>query len=100
VEIENGMCIHVKSSIDTKGYSLQGKLGISLYTMLHKYCRLFFSLSKWVISKKLVLFVCKKVFFNIFWRAPFNYLYFLSFQLLYEPGLDAGIDPGMVFDTI
>ncbi len=34
----------------------------------------------------------KKLFF---WCAQFGYLYFHSFQLLYEPGLGAGIDPGM-----
>jgi len=35
-------------------------------------------------------------FLNIFfWCAPFGYLYFLSFQLLNEPGLGVGIDPGM-----
>jgi len=32
---------------------------------------------------------------NIFFCAPFGYLYFLSFQLLNEPELVAGIDPGM-----
>jgi len=31
----------------------------------------------------------------IFWCAPFGYQYFLSFRLLNEPGLGAGIDPGM-----
>jgi len=36
----------------------------------------------------------KHVFFK-FWCAPFGYQYFLSFQLLNEPGLGAGIDPGM-----
>jgi hypothetical protein len=34
-------------------------------------------------------------FLNIIWCAPFGYLYFLSFQLLNEPGLGVGIDPGM-----
>jgi len=35
------------------------------------------------------------LFFKIvFWCAPFGYLYFLSFQLN-EPGLGAGIDPGI-----
>ncbi len=32
---------------------------------------------------------------RIFWYAQFGYLYFVSFQLLNEPGLVAGIDPGM-----
>jgi len=32
---------------------------------------------------------------NIFWCAPFDYLYFLSFQLLNEPGLGLGIYPGI-----
>jgi len=36
------------------------------------------------------------LFLNIFfWCAPFGYLYFLSFQLLNEPGLGVGINPGM-----
>jgi len=39
---------------------------------------------------KLLFFL--KIFF---WCAPFGYLYFHSYQLLYEPGLGAGIDPGM-----
>jgi hypothetical protein len=30
--------------------------------------------------------------FNIFWSAQFGYLYFLSFQLLNEPGFGAEID--------
>jgi len=30
-----------------------------------------------------------------FWCASFGYLCFLSFQLLNEPGLGAGIYPGM-----
>ncbi len=30
-----------------------------------------------------------------FWWAPFGCLYFLSFKLLNEPELGAGIDPGM-----
>jgi len=54
------------------------------------------------IKKKLVKF-CPNfyglnflIFLNIvFWCAPFGYLYFLSFQLLNEPGLGAGINPGM-----
>jgi len=33
--------------------------------------------------------------FKLFWCAPFGYLYFLSFQLLTEPGLGSGIDPEM-----
>jgi len=32
--------------------------------------------------------------------APFGYLYFLSFQLLNEPGLGAGIDPGMALTPL
>jgi len=31
--------------------------------------------------------------------APFDYLYSIPFQLN-EPGLGAGIDPGIAFDTI
>jgi len=37
---------------------------------------------------------------TFFWCAPFGYLYFLSFQLLNEPGLDAGIDPGMALTPL
>ncbi len=37
----------------------------------------------------------KELFLIIFWCASFGYLYFLSIQLLNEPGLGAGIDPGM-----
>jgi len=32
---------------------------------------------------------------NIFFCPPFGYLYFLPFQLLNEPELATGIDPGM-----
>jgi len=40
-------------------------------------------------------------FFKLFfWCAPFGYLYFLSFQLLNEPGLGAGIDPGMALTPL
>ncbi len=35
------------------------------------------------------------LFLNIFWCAPFGYLYFLSFQSLNEPGLGAVINSGM-----
>jgi hypothetical protein len=35
-----------------------------------------------------------------FWCTPFGYLYFLSFQLLNEPGLGAGIDPGMALTPL
>ena len=37
----------------------------------------------------------KYFFWHFFWCAPFGYLYFLSFLILIEPGLGAGIDPGM-----
>jgi len=39
-------------------------------------------------------------FKNIFLVCPFGYLYFLSFQLLNEPGLGAGIDPGMALTPL
>jgi hypothetical protein len=45
-------------------------------------------------SKKITFF---KYFF---WCAPFGYLYFLYFIILNEPGLDAGIDPGMVLTPL
>ncbi len=32
---------------------------------------------------------------NIFWCALSGYLYFLYFQIMNEPGLGAGIGPGM-----
>ncbi len=32
---------------------------------------------------------------HFFWCAPFGYLYFLYFQIVNEPGLGAGIGPGM-----
>jgi hypothetical protein len=32
-------------------------------------------------------------------QGPIGYLYFHSFQLLYEPGLGAGIDPGMALTS-
>jgi hypothetical protein len=35
-----------------------------------------------------------------FWCAPFGYLYFLYLIILNEPGLDAGIDPGMVLTPL
>jgi len=37
----------------------------------------------------------KYYFLLFFWCAPFGCLYFLSFQLLNEPELGVGIDPGM-----
>jgi len=39
-------------------------------------------------------------YFYFFWCAPFGYLYFLSFQLLNEPGLGAGIDAGMALTPL
>jgi len=40
-------------------------------------------------------------FFKLFfWCAPFGYLYFLSFQLLNEPRLGAGIHPGMALTPL
>ncbi len=40
-------------------------------------------------------------FFKLFfWCAPFGYLYFLSFLILNEPGLGAGIDPGMALTPL
>ena len=37
---------------------------------------------------------------NFFWCTPFGCLYFLSFLILNEPGLDAGIDPGMALTPL
>jgi len=37
----------------------------------------------------------KRFFLITFLVCPFRYLYFISFLLLNEPGLGAGIDPGM-----
>jgi len=40
-------------------------------------------------------------FFKLFfWCVPFGYLYFLSFQLLNEPGLGAGIYPSMALTPL
>jgi len=59
-------------------------------TIKFKFLRLhlFFKYTK----NKLVLI---EFFLNFFWRAPFGYLYYLSFQSFNEPGLGAWIDPGM-----
>jgi len=35
-----------------------------------------------------------------FWCAPFGYLYFLSFLIMNEPGLGAGINPGMALTPL
>jgi len=40
------------------------------------------------------------IFKLFFLCAPFGDLYFLSFQLLNEPGLGAGIDPGMALTPL
>jgi len=41
------------------------------------------------------------LFLNLFfWCAPFGYLYFLSFLIMNEPGLGAGIDPGIALTPL
>jgi hypothetical protein len=52
-----------------------------------------------VQNGKLLFKKGKKCHVTLFVCAPFGYLYFLSFLIMNEPVLGAGINPGMAFDT-
>jgi hypothetical protein len=58
--------------------------------------------SDWVEHITEFILISFKYFFGVpfLLYSFFSFYCILSFQLLNQPGLDAVIDPGMVFDTI